>query len=68
MFKNGYINKFGGTVTKIVPQGGGGKTQKHVILEGFKQNGHYHRNQRIFLRIKSCVKIDFRHFLNKYDF
>ena len=33
--------------------------QKIIILEGFKQNGHYHRNQRIFLRIKSCVKIVF---------
>ena len=29
------------------------------------QNGHYHRNQRNFLRIESCVKIDFRHFFEK---
>ena len=39
--------------------------KKLIILEGFKQNGYYHRNQRIFLRIKSCVKIDFRHFFWK---
>ena len=39
--------------------------QKLIILEGFRQNGHYHRNQRNFLRIKSCVKTDFRHFFKE---
>ena len=34
--------------------------QKLIVLEGFMQNGHYHRNQRIFLRRTSYVKIDFR--------
>ena len=42
--------------------------QKLIILEGFMQNGHYHRNQRNFLRVKSCVKIDFRYLFEKYDF
>ena len=37
--------------------------QKLIILEGFMQNGLQNRNQRIFLRRTSCVKIDFRHFL-----
>ena len=41
--------------------------QKLIILEGFMQNGLQNRNQRNFLRIKSCVKIDFRHFLKNYD-
>ena len=36
--------------------------QKHVVLEGFRQNGLQIRNQRIFLRIVAPVKIDFRHF------
>ena len=36
--------------------------QKLIILEGFMQNGLQNRNQRIFLRRTSCVKIDFRHF------
>ena len=36
--------------------------QKHIILEGFSQNGLQIRNQRIFLRIVAPVKIDFRHF------
>ena len=43
--------------------------QKLIILEGFMQNGLQNRNQRNFLRIKSCVRIDFRYFLlKKYDF
>ena len=33
-----------------------------MIFEGFRQNGHHHRIQRIFLRILAPVKIDFRHF------
>ena len=37
--------------------------QKHVILEGFRQNGLQIRIQRNFLRISTPVKIDFRHFL-----
>ena len=36
--------------------------QKHVILEGFRQNGLQIRIQRNFLRISTPVKIDFRHF------
>ena len=39
--------------------------QKLIILEGFMQNGLQNRNQRIFLRRTSCVKIDFRHFVKK---
>ena len=35
--------------------------QKLIILEGFMQHGLQNRNQRIFLRKKTCVKIDFRH-------
>ena len=42
-----------------------GNLQKIIISEGFMQNGHYHRNQRICLRIKSCVKIDFRYAFEK---
>ena len=43
--------------------------QKLIILEGFMQNGLQNRNQHNFLRIKSCVKINFRHsFEKKYDF
>ena len=42
--------------------------QKLIVLEGFMQNGHYHRNQRIFLRRTSYVKIDFRHFLKNLKF
>ena len=42
--------------------------QKLISLEGFMQNGFQNRNQRNFLRIKSCVKIDFRHFFKNYDF
>ena len=42
--------------------------QKLIILEGFMQNGLQNRNQRIFLRRKWCVKIDFQHFLKNYDF
>ena len=42
--------------------------QKLIILEGFMQNGHYHRNQRIFLRRTSYVKIDFRHSLKTHIF
>ena len=42
---------------------------KNIIFEGFMQNGLYHRNQCNFLRMKSCIKIDFRHiFENKYVF
>ena len=33
--------------------------QKHVISEGFSQNGHHHRIQHNFLRILAPVKIDF---------
>ena len=40
--------------------------QKLIILEGFNQNGHHHRFQRIFLRIIAPVKIDFR-FSFDYD-
>ena len=36
--------------------------QKHVIFEGFRQNGLQIRIQRNFLRISTPVKIDFRHF------
>ena len=36
--------------------------QKHVIFEGFRQNGLQIRIQRIFLHIVAPVKIDFRHF------
>ena len=43
-----------------------GNLQKLIILEGFRQNGHYHRNQRIFLRIKSCVKSDFLYLFEQY--
>ena len=39
--------------------------RKHVILEGFSQNGLQIRNQRIFLRIVAPVKIDFGHFFEK---
>ena len=42
--------------------------QKLIILEGFMQNGFQNRNQRIFLRRTSCVKIDFRHFLKNLIF
>ena len=42
--------------------------KKLIMLEGFMQNGHYHRNQRIFLRIVSCVKIVFRYVLKKLIF
>ena len=42
--------------------------QKLIILEGFMQNGLQNRNQRIFLRRTSCVKIDFRHFLKEFRF
>ena len=42
--------------------------QKHVILEGFSQNGHHHRIQRIFLRISTPVKIIFRHFFENVFF
>ena len=42
--------------------------QKLIILEGFMQNGFQNRNQRIFLRRTSCVKIDFRHFFDFSDF
>ena len=42
--------------------------QKHVILEGFRQNGLQIRNQRIFLRIVAPVKIDFRHLFDFYIF
>ena len=42
--------------------------QKLIILEGFMQNGCQNRNQRIFLRRTSCVKIDFRHFLKQFRF
>ena len=42
--------------------------QKLIILEGFMQNGLQNRNQRVFLRIKSCVKINFRHFFEKIRF
>ena len=42
--------------------------QKLIILEGFMQNGFQNRNQRIFLRRTSCVKIGFRHFLKKLIF
>ena len=40
----------------------GQNLRKIIILECFMQNGLQHRNQRIFSRMKSCVKIDFRHF------
>ena len=36
--------------------------QKHVILEGFRQNGLQIRIQHNFLRISTLVKIDVRHF------
>ena len=39
---------------------------KLIILEGFRQNGHHHWIQRIFLRILAPVKIDFRHLFD-YD-
>ena len=39
--------------------------QKLIILEGFMQNDLQNRNQRIFLRIKSCVKIVVRHLFEK---
>ena len=39
--------------------------QKLIILEGFMQNGLQNRNQRIFLRIKSCVNIDFLYSFEK---
>ena len=42
--------------------------QKHVILEGFSQNGLQIRNQRIFLRIVAEVKVDFGHFFRKLHF
>ena len=42
--------------------------QKLIILEGFMQNGLQNRNQRIFLRRTSCVKIDFRHVLKILSF
>jgi len=42
--------------------------QKHVILEGFSQNGLQIRIQRNFLRISTPVKIDFRHFFKFYIF
>ena len=42
--------------------------QKLIILEGFMQNGFQNRNQRIFLRRTSCIKIDFRHFLENLKF
>ena len=40
--------------------------QKLIILEGFRQNGHHHLFQRIFLRIIAPVKIDFQ-YLFDYD-
>ena len=40
--------------------------QKHVIIEGFSQNGLQIRIQRIFLRMSTPAKIDFRHFF-EYD-
>ena len=42
--------------------------QKLIVLEGFMQNGFQYRNQRIFLRIESCVKIDVQHFLKNLKF
>ena len=36
-----------------------GNLQKLIILEGFMQNGYYHRNQRIFLRMKSSANFFF---------
>ena len=42
--------------------------QKHVILEGFSQNGLHIRIQRNFLRILTPVKIDFRHFFENVAF
>ena len=42
--------------------------QKLIILEGFMQNGFQNRNQRIFLRRTSYVKIGFRHFLKNLKF
>ena len=36
--------------------------QQLIILEGFSQNGHHHRIQRIFVRIIAPVKIYFRLF------
>ena len=42
--------------------------QKHVILEGFRQNGLQIRIQRIFLRISTPVKIIFRHFFENVIF
>ena len=42
--------------------------QKLIIFEGFMQNGFQNRNQRIFLRRKSCAKIDFRYFLKNMIF
>ena len=42
--------------------------KKHVVLEGFSQNGLQIQIQRIFLRIVAPVKIDFRHFVDFYIF
>ena len=36
--------------------------QKLIIFEGFRQNALQIRIQRVFLRILTPVKIDFRHF------
>ena len=42
--------------------------RKHVILEGFSQNGLQIRIQRNFLRILTPVKIDVRHFFENVFF
>ena len=42
--------------------------QKLIVFEGFRSNGHWIRNQRIFLRIVAPVKIYFRHFFENYIF
>ena len=42
--------------------------QKHVVLEGFRQNGLQIRIQRNFLRISTPVKIIFRHFFENVIF
>ena len=42
------------------------KMVKHIILEGFSQNGLQIRNQHIVLRILAPFKIMFRHVFD-YD-
>ena len=61
MFKNGYKNKLGGTVTKIVPQGGGNGYPRKAEARFF---GLQIRNQRKKLHMVAPGKMIFRRNFN----